>query len=126
MSPDTGEVLCAFAGHPPPVLFGPDEPPRLFMEGRSPPLGFPALAPARRQASFTLAPGAGFLLSTDGLVERRTEPIDAGLERLVAAIRATRDPAPALLAGTLPERLIEHNAPGDDVCLLAFRLSERR
>ena len=121
VEPATGAVVFAAAGHPPPVLFSQGEPPRLFFEGRSPPLGLPPEDGPRADATFTLAPGAGFLLYTDGLVERRTEAIDVGLERLLAAIRATPDPAPELLAATLPELLVEHGAPGDDVCLLAFR-----
>ena len=122
VDPATGEVACAMAGHMPPVLFGPGEPPRLFMEGRSPPLGMPPDGRGRREAAFTLAPGASFLLFTDGLVERRTEPIDAGLERLLAEIRATPDPTPHELARRLPDAL---EARGDDVCILAFRFSAR-
>jgi serine phosphatase RsbU (regulator of sigma subunit) len=119
----TGEVAYASAGHLPPVLLGPGVRPHLFMEGRSPPLGVPEPGEKRAQGSFTLARGASFLLYTDGLVERRTEPIDAGLERLLAAVAALGDPGPGELADTLPAVLIEHEAPGDDVCLLAFRFS---
>jgi PAS domain S-box-containing protein len=126
VQPATGEVRVASAGHLPLVLFGPDEPPRLFTEGRSTPLGLPPEEGPRAEASFTLAPGQGFLLYTDGLVERRTEPIDAGLDRLLAAIAAIPDPAPAELARALPDALIEHGARGDDVCLLGLRLSARR
>ena len=44
------------------------------------------------------------MLYTDGLVERRTEPIDDGIERLLAAIRARPDVQPAeLVAELLPE-----------------------
>jgi chemotaxis family two-component system sensor kinase Cph1 len=32
--------------------------------------------------TFTLAPGTGLIMFSDGLVERRDESIDAGLERL--------------------------------------------
>jgi serine phosphatase RsbU (regulator of sigma subunit) len=123
--PDSGEVTMASAGHMPPVLFGAGEPPRLYMDGRSTPLGLPLAAGARPEATFSLTPGAGFLLYTDGLVERRTEAIDAGLDRLLAAIAAMPDPAPADLAGALPDTLVEHGAPGDDVCLLGFRFTGR-
>jgi PAS domain S-box-containing protein len=123
--PDRGEVTMALAGHMPPVLFGAGEPPRLYMGGRSTPLGMPLAGGARPEATFSLTPGAGFLLYTDGLVERRTEAIDAGFDRLLAAIAAMPDPAPADLAGALPDRLVEHGAPGDDVCLLGFRFSGR-
>ena len=123
VEPDTGSVAFASAGHLPPVMLGARAAPRLFMEGRSPPLGVTAPGLARSQAAFTLAPGAGFLLYTDGLVERRTEPIDAGLERLLAAVRASPGSSPTQLVETLPAALLERDSAGDDVCLLSFRLS---
>ena len=126
VDPKSGEVIFAAAGHMPPVLFAPDREPELFMEGRSTPLGVPLPDRPRAEAKFTLAPGESFLLYTDGLVERRTEVIDDGLERLLATIRALPERDPERLAGALPEALAEHGAPGDDVCLLAFRLSGSR
>lgn len=122
VDPDSGDVTFASAGHPPPVLLESDGAPRLFMEGRSPPLGVTAPGVLRPQAGFALSPGAGFLLYTDGLVERRGEPIDAGFERLLAAIRASPDASPAGLADTLPRVLLEGRAGDDDVCLLSFQL----
>jgi PAS domain S-box-containing protein len=123
--PDSGAVTMASAGHMPAVLFGAGEPPQLYMGGRSTPLGMPVADGARAEATFSLTAGAGFLLYTDGLVERRTEPIDAGLDRLVAAVAAMPDPAPSDLARALPDTLVEHGAAGDDVCLLGFRFSGR-
>jgi serine phosphatase RsbU (regulator of sigma subunit) len=122
---DTGEVLVAAAGHPPPVIVGPNGEARLFMEGRSPPLGAADPATGRAQARLELSPGAGFLLYTDGLVERRTEPIDAGLERLLDAVRAAPGASPAEQVESLPATLLELRTTDDDVCLLSFRLSRR-
>ena len=121
VDPDAGDVTCAAAGHMPPVVVEPDGTPSLFMDGRSPPLGVPPADGARPEARFALAPGAGFLLYTDGLVERRDEPIDAGIERLLGVIRASPDTSPAKLAEILPAALIEGDAVHDDVCLLSFR-----
>jgi PAS domain S-box-containing protein len=121
VDPDTGSVAFASAGHLPPVLLEASAAPRLYMEGRSPPLGVTAPGLDRCQAAFTLEPGSGFLLYTDGLVERRTEPIDAGLERLLAAVRAN----PERLVETLPAALLEEDSAADDVCLLSFRLTRR-
>jgi serine phosphatase RsbU (regulator of sigma subunit) len=125
VDPEGGAVTMASAGHMPPVLFGAGEPPQLYMGGRSTPLGMPLDGGARPEATFSLAPGAGFLLYTDGLVERRTEAIDAGFDRLLTAIGATADPTPADLVRALPETLVEHGTHGDDVCLLGFRFSGR-
>jgi serine phosphatase RsbU (regulator of sigma subunit) len=126
VDPDAGEVTFASAGHPPPVLLDPDGAPRVFMDGRSPPLGVTGPGGERCQAGFTLPPGAGFLLYTDGLVERRGEPLDAGIERLLAAIRASPDAAPESLADSLPRALLEGGTGDDDVCLLSFRLGTGR
>jgi phosphoserine phosphatase RsbU/P len=120
VDPATGAVAMASAGHLPAVTPAPSSEPELFMEGRSTPLG---VEEARPEGHFTLAPGAGFLLYTDGLVERRTEPIDVGLERLLTAIGAAPDASPAELVEALPGVLLEPDAPDDDVCLLSFRLS---
>jgi PAS domain S-box-containing protein len=125
VDPDTGSVAFASAGHLPPVMLDPGSAPRLFTDGLSPPLGVTTPGLVRSQTAFSLAPNAGFLLYTDGLVERRTEPIDAGLERLLAAVRASPGRSPAQLIETLHEALLEQGSVSDDVCLLSFRLSGR-
>jgi serine phosphatase RsbU (regulator of sigma subunit) len=94
------------------------------MEGRSPPIGVTVQGTPRAQAAFTLAAGSGFLLYTDGLVERRDEPIDAGLERLMTTVRAGAGAAPDELVEALPAALLESRTSDDDVCLLSFRLRE--
>ena len=87
---DSGSVRFACAGHPPPLLVEPGQPSR-FLLGRP-------LAAARRpavrgrEAEIALAPGARLLLYTDGLVERRDESLDDGLDRLAAEFeRAQRE-----------------------------------
>jgi hypothetical protein len=61
------------------------------------------------------------LVVTDGLVERRDEAIDAGLERLLEAVRAGAGHSARTLVASLPEQLLEGGSVDDDVCLLAFR-----
>jgi hypothetical protein len=56
------------------------------------------------------------------LVERRDEPIDAGLERLISAICACAGASPDELIEALPPALLDEGASDDDVCLLSFRL----
>ena len=122
VDPATGAVCCASAGHLPVLVLRRGHGAELFMDGRSAPLGVPPTAPARRpQAAFTLAPGDGFLLYTDGLVERRGEEIDASLERLVAVVRGLGDASPEQLVHALRDALLGEGAVRDDVCLLAFR-----
>jgi serine phosphatase RsbU (regulator of sigma subunit) len=71
----------------------------------------------RTEASFTVAPGGGFVLYTDGLVERRRESLDVGIERLLNAIRE----GPEVRPQDLVDALIEPDASEDDVCVLVFR-----
>jgi PAS domain S-box-containing protein len=115
VDPATGEVVFAAAGHLPPVLLGAE--PEVYFGGRSTPLGVTTSAMPRTQATFTLARGEGFVLYTDGLVERRRESLDVGLERLLNAIRARPEAPPQDLVDTL----IEDGASEDDVCVLVFR-----
>ena len=107
------------AGHPPPVLLGPDGTVSL-LEGPSELLLGVDADCARSDHTVVLAPGSVVLLYTDGLVERRREGLDRGLARLRQTVAA--------LAG-LPledfcDRLLERMLPDggeDDVALLVLR-----
>jgi PAS domain S-box-containing protein len=117
----SGELLYACAGHPPPVLLAPDQAPRLLWEGRSVPLDSVALAGPRRQADAQLARGGTLLLYTDGLVERRTQSLDVGLEHLLAAaVRQEGDDIAGLLTSVVREMNDDHSDDhSDDLCVLA-------
>ncbi|MDA0182187.1 SpoIIE family protein phosphatase [Solirubrobacter phytolaccae] len=120
IDPDSGATTLAVAGHLPPVIVTVGGDTRLFMEGRSTPLGIEIEALPRVEATLVLAPGDQLVLYTDGLVERRGESIDVGLERLLTA--AGQDATPASLAVALDE-----GAGGDDdVCVLVFSRSRSR
>jgi hypothetical protein len=70
----------------------------------------------RPEATTVLAPGARLVLYTDGLVERRSRPIDDGLMQLLDELR---DPAPLSLAA-LVDRISDSDQP-DDVCVMSAR-----
>lgn len=76
---------------------------------------------SRREQEVVLEPGSTVLLFTDGLVERRGEDLDAGLERLRAAVVELADQPLSVLCDELVERLV-HGRPDDDVALVAVRL----
>ena len=114
VDPATGDVALAAAGHLPPVLFG-DGAPQLFLGGRSTPVGVPIPELPRTQETFRLAPGAGFVLYTDGLIERRSESIDVGLQRLLDTVH------PDVRPDELVTALLEDGETEDDVCVLVFR-----
>ena len=114
--PPYDEWRIATAGHPPPAI---------AQEGRSahlaelpvgPPLGGPGTT--RSAATVPLPAGALMLLYTDGLVERRSEPITAGLDRLRAALHPG---TPELVCSRVLHALIGPQGPADDVALLAVR-----
>jgi serine/threonine-protein kinase RsbW len=114
-----GELHFACAGHLPPLLAERGGAPRLLMDGRSPPLGITEPGSPRGEAVVPLPRGALLLLYTDGLVERRGEMIDDGLDRLVAAVAQQRDVPPKTLVARLAASLLPPLSD-DDVCLLGF------
>ncbi len=118
VDPDGGGVCFASAGHLPPLLLPRAE---LFLDGGSPPLGVVLPGQPRGQAELTLAAGEGLLLYTDGLVERRGESLDTGLDRLVAAVRDRAGAQPDELVVALYDELLSDAAGDDDVCLLSFQ-----
>jgi anti-sigma regulatory factor (Ser/Thr protein kinase) len=115
---ETGEVWFASAGHPPPLVVGPDGA-RFLEGGRAVPIG--AVDPGVfREATAVLPKDASLLLYTDGLVERRDEPLEQRLEALAeAADRAEgglEGLCDAVLAGVIGQHM-----PSDDVALLSVR-----
>jgi len=117
----SGELVYANAGHPPPLVVGPDGATHWLEAGLAPPIGA-ASGVAYREAQDAIPEGGALVLYTDGLVERRNEPIDAGLGRLAAA--ASDSPGHA---GTLASRLvaaIPGSARPDDVAVLVLSRRE--
>jgi PAS domain S-box-containing protein len=121
----TGRTVYACAGHLPPLLLDAPDAPQLLMGGRSTPLGVTIENKPRGEAELTLPAGSSLLLYTDGLVERRGEPIDAALDRLVATVVAHAGTPPDALTVALAHDLLLEDAGDDDVCLLLLSLTPR-
>jgi sigma-B regulation protein RsbU (phosphoserine phosphatase) len=117
ISPGRDRMVISSAGHLRPVLAGPDGVTGLAAVPVDPPLGVAHPARARRSTVVPLAPGALLLCYTDGLVERRGEVIDIGLDRLVATVRAD---APESVCATVMADAADA-PPTDDVAVLAVR-----
>jgi GAF domain-containing protein/anti-sigma regulatory factor (Ser/Thr protein kinase) len=119
LDPMRGRIEIAVAGHVPPLLVQPGRA-AVFVEARSaPPIGAD-VSSRYSSAVVDLEPGATLVFFTDGLVERRGETLDAGLERLIDATRY----APPLLDAAcdrLLDRLVGDKHPDDDVALLGVR-----
>jgi PAS domain S-box-containing protein len=115
LDPEAGRLRFASAGHLPPVVSSATE--TRFLEGaRSVPLGVVPDA-AYIEAEVTLEEPSTLLLYTDGLVERRGEPIDVGLDRLRATV-AGLGCDPADLCRGVAEALLPSGCD-DDAALLA-------
>jgi anti-sigma regulatory factor (Ser/Thr protein kinase) len=116
LDPDTGEVLHAPAGHPPPLVVD-DEGARYLWAGRSEPLACRE-AGGRPQARMTLAHGASIVLYTDGLVERRSEVLDEGFERLRAVAAGIRDEPPEDQSDLILDAMLDGAVRHDDAVAL--------
>jgi GAF domain-containing protein/anti-sigma regulatory factor (Ser/Thr protein kinase) len=117
LDPSNGQLRYASAGHPPALVLEPDGSTRFLEGGRSVPLGLPFDLP-RPQASERLSPGAVLVVYTDGLVERREEPLDRGLERLAAVASGVKGSALKEISDALLELVTEDRH--DDVALLTI------
>ncbi|MDX3695615.1 SpoIIE family protein phosphatase [Streptomyces europaeiscabiei] len=118
--PQEPTLTWAAAGHPPPVLRSPDGRVRILDAKPGAMLGIP-LHQEIADHTVPLPPGSTLALYTDGLVERRAQGIDPGIEKLASALEALppttldddlQESADQLLHPLLDD---EHE---DDVCLL--------
>lgn len=120
-----GTVSYACAGHPYPLVVGPEGTVTWLQDGRRPPLAVRSFTPGADAptGSAALPPGSLLLLYTDGLIERRSEPLRDGLARLTAAAAGCAK----LSAGQACRELISQMNPGqdyaDDVAIIAVRPS---
>jgi serine phosphatase RsbU (regulator of sigma subunit) len=69
-----------------------------------------------------LAPGSTFIAFTDGLVERRGESIEVGLDRLARAVTVPRPTLDDQLTAVVSE--MAHDGAEDDIAILAFKWTE--
>jgi PAS domain S-box-containing protein len=119
LDPAHGRVELAAAGHVPPLLIDTNGDARFVDVLPAPPLGADPLS-RYRAAVLDLDPGATLLMYTDGLVERRGEALDAGLERVLDAARKAPAPLDDVCDHLITE-LVGGRHPADDVAMLALR-----
>ena len=120
LDPSTGELIYSSAGHPPPVLVEADGTVRMLSDGRSLPLGLLVDRP-RSQADATLPARATLLLYTDGLVERRRQPLEQGIARAAGVVQDGGATSLEDLATALMSSLAPSGGYQDDVALLLYR-----
>jgi PAS domain S-box-containing protein len=107
------------AGHPPPFLLRGNGIVTILTTDDDMLLGFDPDS-ARHDHEVVLTPGDTVILFTDGLVERRDSPIEAGLARLEAALEAMAGLPLEDLCTALVEQLLPEDAD-DDVAIVAVR-----
>ena len=127
-SPDDGDgdgdgspstLRWSNAGHPPPLVLHPDGRAELLARPSDLLLGL-GLDTERQDHACALPAGATVLLYTDGLVERRGEDLDLGLQRLAGTAASLAHLGVQELCDELLHRLAEDSE--DDVALLAVRV----
>jgi PAS domain S-box-containing protein len=117
LDPGNGSIVWANAGHPPPVLRTAAGDARMLLGGESM-MTFTDVAYRDRHA--TALPGDALVLYTDGLVERRGEAIDVGLQRLVTVVREGPPDAEAMCLHVLSTA----RRSDDDVTAVVLRVAE--
>ena len=114
-------VSYSCAAHPYPLLVRPDGTVSYLTEGRRPPLALATLGASNPSGRSELPVGSLLLLYTDGLIERRGESLDDGLQRLAdVAATCVRLPAGDVCA-TLLSALAPSGGYSDDVALVIVR-----
>jgi len=120
VDPATGELTWTSAGHPPVLVLPPDGAPVRLLGAQTAPL---AAGPpvTRADGHHTLEPGTLVVLYSDGLVERRRERLDVGVQRLEDELVVLRDAPIATVAEELIARLTTGRVPSDDIVVACFR-----
>lgn len=121
ISPDRATIQMSLAGHLQPVLATPGQPAGTLNVPVDLPLGVGPRQPGRRRTEIALPSEAVLICYTDGLVERRGEIIDVGIERLCAAV----EPGPAETVCARIMATLAAEQPTDDIALLAIRAARR-
>jgi anti-sigma regulatory factor (Ser/Thr protein kinase) len=118
LDPASETLEMVLAGHPPPLVVRPGgEPEYLPLQGA---MALGGSQTARYAAQTVPFPaGTTIVLYTDGLVERRGESIDAGLDRL--RLLVTDHEEPGAICSDVVDELVA-DAPTDDVAVVAARL----
>jgi putative methionine-R-sulfoxide reductase with GAF domain len=117
ITPNRDRIHVSLGGHLPPMLASPGQQADLLAVPVDPPLGIGRPYQQRRTTIVEFPQGAVVVCYTDGLIERRDEPIDLGFDRLRAAIHV--QPAEAVCATIMATFGIEQ--PADDIALLTIR-----
>jgi PAS domain S-box-containing protein len=118
IEPDRESMRFVNAGHPPPLLV-PERGAARLLEGVTPPLGVSDL-PVHPEIHVDFPAGSSLVLYTDGLVERRGEGVDRGLERLAGSVAGGPHDLDELLTRVV-DGCLGPSSGDDDVTVLFVR-----
>ena len=116
----THRMTLAVAGHLPPVIAVPGEETRFASTHVGPPVGFDLGISGRRSTGVDVPPGTLVVLYTDGLVERRGQDLDSGMEHLRQAVSAMEPEAACI---QVMATMVGDQPATDDIALVAIRRS---
>jgi phosphoserine phosphatase RsbU/P len=124
-TPESGEFTVSSAGHLPPILAAPCGQAGLLPLQPDPPIGI-AEDPQRRFATVFIPPGALLCCFTDGLVERRGQVLDQGIDRLAATLGkliaadpgGTTEPNAEAACAEVMRALVGSTSAHDDIAVL--------
>ncbi|MCG8925940.1 PP2C family protein-serine/threonine phosphatase [Lentzea sp. CC55] len=114
----THRMTLAVAGHLPPVIAVPGEQTRFASTHVGPPVGFDLGTSGRRSTGVDVPPGTLVVLYTDGLVERRGQDLDSGMEHLRQAVSAVEPEAACI---KVMAAMVGDQPATDDIALVAIR-----
>ena len=121
LDPAAGTVIYSCAGHPPPILVTAGGSYQLLDQARSLPLAMLRADWQRSQATATLPPGATLMLYTDGLVERRNQPLDKGIDAAAVTVAEHAEDHPDDVADHVMSAMTPAAGYEDDVAVLIYR-----
>lgn len=120
LDPRRCSLTYSLAGHPPPMLRRPGGPVTRLGHA-DPPLG--TRVATRTQHTVEVPHGSTLVLYTDGLIERRGEPIDASLQRLESAFDDGPVNDPDSLCASLLDTCLRDAPRTDDTALVCAVVS---
>jgi len=117
LDPSTGELRYSLAGHHPPLLVHRDGSHHWLDAEPGPPIG---IVTPRSTTTHQLEIGDTLVCYTDGLIEHRLEPVEAGRQRLLdVTATGADDPLDELVDSVLAA--VPHPDRPDDIVVLAVR-----
>lgn len=117
---DRQTVEYASAAHPPGIILRPSGE-TIWLDGaQSGPLSGD-VAHERPQAVATFESGSTLILYSDGLIERRHEPLDVGMERLKVMVSGFTGRSPQSISDKLFHRMGVEHGPRDDAVVLVAK-----